>query len=69
MLIYISAIARVQIFYDYLFDFIKFWILDRIFDQDCKTLEVYEARTRDIVAAAVRGFNGNAWIQFTFNFS
>ncbi|KAH9680267.1 kinesin-like protein KIN-7O [Citrus sinensis] len=34
---------------------------DRIFDQDCKTLEVYEARTRDIVAAAVRGFNGTVF--------
>ena len=32
---------------------------DRIFREDCKTVQVYEARTKDIVAAAVRGFNGN----------
>ncbi|EOY09006.1 Kinesin heavy chain, putative [Theobroma cacao] len=31
---------------------------DRIFGQDCKTEEVYEVRTKEIVAAAVRGFNG-----------
>ncbi|KAK3446571.1 hypothetical protein EUGRSUZ_A02254, partial [Eucalyptus grandis] len=31
---------------------------DRIFGDDSKTREVYESRTRDIVAAAVRGFNG-----------
>ncbi|MFQ6635659.1 hypothetical protein Gotur_011421 [Gossypium turneri] len=31
---------------------------DRIFGEDCKTGEVYEARTKEIVAAAVRGFNG-----------
>ncbi|KAG5405547.1 hypothetical protein IGI04_011666 [Brassica rapa subsp. trilocularis] len=30
---------------------------DRIFREDCKTVQVYEARTKDIVAAAVRGFN------------
>ncbi|KAJ0043557.1 hypothetical protein Pint_18235 [Pistacia integerrima] len=31
---------------------------DRIFGEDCKTLDVYQARTKDIVAAAVHGFNG-----------
>ncbi|KAL6012176.1 hypothetical protein ACLOJK_002654 [Asimina triloba] len=31
---------------------------DRIFGEECKTAEVYEARTKDIVAATVRGFNG-----------
>lgn len=31
---------------------------DQIFNENCKTSEVYEARTKDIVAAAVRGFNG-----------
>ncbi|KAK4404781.1 Kinesin-like protein KIN-7O [Sesamum angolense] len=30
---------------------------DQIFGEDCKTQDVYRARTRDIVAAAVRGFN------------
>ncbi|THF97253.1 hypothetical protein TEA_008081 [Camellia sinensis var. sinensis] len=30
---------------------------DRICGEDCKTREVYEVRTKDIVAAAVRGFN------------
>ncbi|KAL6987275.1 Kinesin-like protein KIN-7O [Sarracenia purpurea var. burkii] len=30
---------------------------DRIFGEHCKTREVYEARTKDIVASAVCGFN------------
>ncbi|KAK6124852.1 hypothetical protein DH2020_041386 [Rehmannia glutinosa] len=30
---------------------------DQIFGEDCKTQDVYRARTGDIVAAAVRGFN------------
>ncbi|KAF8403636.1 hypothetical protein HHK36_011740 [Tetracentron sinense] len=30
---------------------------DRIFGEDCRTAQVYEARTKEIVAAAVRGFN------------
>ncbi|PON38650.1 Kinesin-like protein [Parasponia andersonii] len=34
---------------------------DRIFAEDCKTVEVYEARTKEIVAAAVRGFNGTVF--------
>ncbi|KAF5747946.1 centromere-associated protein E isoform X1 [Tripterygium wilfordii] len=34
---------------------------DRVFGEDCKTAEVYEARTRDIVSAAVRGFNGTVF--------
>ncbi|PIA53947.1 hypothetical protein AQUCO_00900489v1 [Aquilegia coerulea] len=34
---------------------------DRIFKEDCKTIEVYEARTKDIVSAAVRGFNGTVF--------
>ncbi|XVF56276.1 hypothetical protein PTKIN_Ptkin06aG0106000 [Pterospermum kingtungense] len=34
---------------------------DRIFGEDCKTAEVYEARTKEIVAAAVRGFNGTVF--------
>ncbi|XP_052176395.1 kinesin-like protein KIN-7O isoform X2 [Diospyros lotus] len=34
---------------------------DRIFGEDCKTREVYESRTKDIVAAAVRGFNGTVF--------
>ncbi|KAL1075541.1 hypothetical protein V6Z11_D11G370400 [Gossypium hirsutum] len=36
---------------------------DRIFGEDCKTGEVYEARTKEIVAAAVRGFNVFAYGQ------
>ncbi|KAF3341935.1 Kinesin-related protein 4 [Carex littledalei] len=31
---------------------------DIIFGENCKTKEVYEARTKDIVASAVSGFNG-----------
>ncbi|XP_010413048.1 PREDICTED: kinesin-like protein KIN-7O [Camelina sativa] len=31
---------------------------DRIFREDCKTIDVYEARTKEIVSASVRGFNG-----------
>ncbi|CAA7059993.1 unnamed protein product [Microthlaspi erraticum] len=34
---------------------------DRIFREDCKTVEVYQARTKQIVAAAVRGFNGTVF--------
>ncbi|RWR91208.1 kinesin-like protein KIN-7O isoform X1 [Cinnamomum micranthum f. kanehirae] len=34
---------------------------DRIFGEECRTAQVYEARTRDIVAAAVRGFNGTVF--------
>ncbi|OMP05888.1 hypothetical protein COLO4_08473 [Corchorus olitorius] len=34
---------------------------DRIFSEDCKTGEVYEARTKELVAAAVRGFNGTVF--------
>ncbi|XP_021297463.1 kinesin-like protein KIN-7O isoform X2 [Herrania umbratica] len=34
---------------------------DQIFGEDCKTGEVYEARTKEIVAAAVRGFNGTVF--------
>ncbi|KAA8517248.1 hypothetical protein F0562_017500 [Nyssa sinensis] len=34
---------------------------DRIFGEECKTVEVYEARTSEIVAAAVRGFNGTVF--------
>lgn len=34
---------------------------DQIFNENCKTSEVYEARTKDIVAAAVRGFNGTVF--------
>ncbi|KAK2634402.1 hypothetical protein Ddye_029194 [Dipteronia dyeriana] len=34
---------------------------DRIFGEHCKTAEVYKDRTKDIVAAAVRGFNGTVF--------
>ncbi|CAB4286432.1 unnamed protein product [Prunus armeniaca] len=34
---------------------------DRIFGEDCKNLEVYQSQTKDIVAAAVRGFNGTVF--------
>ncbi|XP_022147755.1 kinesin-like protein KIN-7O isoform X2 [Momordica charantia] len=34
---------------------------DRIFGEDCKTFEVYQARTKEIVASAVRGFNGTVF--------
>ncbi|KAE9590156.1 putative plus-end-directed kinesin ATPase [Lupinus albus] len=34
---------------------------DKIFSENCKTAEVYEARTKVIVSAAVRGFNGTVF--------
>ncbi|KMT15139.1 hypothetical protein BVRB_3g062560 isoform B [Beta vulgaris subsp. vulgaris] len=34
---------------------------DRIFGEECKTKEVYEARTKEIVSAAVGGFNGTVF--------
>lgn len=34
---------------------------DRVFGEDCKTFEVYQARTKEIVASAVRGFNGTVF--------
>ncbi|GER25788.1 kinesin motor family protein [Striga asiatica] len=36
---------------------------DQIFGEDCRTQDVYRARTRDIVEAAVGGFNGMLEIQ------
>jgi centromeric protein E len=35
-------------------------LADRIFGEDCRTAEVYEARTKHIVDSVVRGFNGNS---------
>ncbi|CAH8354351.1 unnamed protein product [Eruca vesicaria subsp. sativa] len=37
------------------------FIQDRIFREDCKTVQVYEARTKQIVAAALHGFNGTVF--------
>ncbi|KAK3133349.1 hypothetical protein QOZ80_6AG0535400 [Eleusine coracana subsp. coracana] len=34
---------------------------DRIFGQDCRTAEVYDARTKHIVDSVVRGFNGTVF--------
>ncbi|CAJ1972094.1 unnamed protein product, partial [Sphenostylis stenocarpa] len=34
---------------------------DQIFSDNCSTAEVYEARTKEIVEAAVRGFNGTVF--------
>ncbi|KAL8238901.1 hypothetical protein R6Q59_015468 [Mikania micrantha] len=34
---------------------------DRIFMEDCKTVDVYESRTKDIVSAAIGGFNGTVF--------
>ncbi|KAJ8759968.1 hypothetical protein K2173_010824 [Erythroxylum novogranatense] len=34
---------------------------DHVFGEECKTEEIYRARTKDIVAAAVRGFNGTVF--------
>ncbi|XP_078150453.1 P-loop containing nucleoside triphosphate hydrolases superfamily protein isoform X2 [Carex rostrata] len=34
---------------------------DRIFSENCKNKDVYEARTQDIVASAVSGFNGTVF--------
>lgn len=59
-------------------NFSLLFITDRIFREDCKTVQVYEARTKEIVAAAVRGFNGTILLmgladllpkfEFCFNF-
>ncbi|XP_019187796.1 PREDICTED: kinesin-like protein KIN-7O isoform X2 [Ipomoea nil] len=34
---------------------------DKIFGEECKTVDVYNARTKDIVSAAVQGFNGTVF--------
>ncbi|WCJ33370.1 Kinesin-like protein KIN-7O [Euphorbia peplus] len=34
---------------------------DRVFEADCKTEEIYRARTKELVAAAVGGFNGTVF--------
>ncbi|XP_019245888.1 PREDICTED: kinesin-like protein KIN-7O isoform X2 [Nicotiana attenuata] len=34
---------------------------DRIFGEECTTLEIYKARTKDIVSAAIQGFNGTVF--------
>lgn len=34
---------------------------DRVLGGECRTVEVYQTRTRDIVTAAVRGFNGTVF--------
>ncbi|CAO2831621.1 unnamed protein product [Amaranthus hypochondriacus] len=34
---------------------------DKVFGEECKTKEVYEARTQEIVSAAVSGFNGTVF--------
>ncbi|KAI3491241.1 hypothetical protein L1887_44488 [Cichorium endivia] len=31
---------------------------DRIFTEDSRTVDIYESRTKDIVLAAIGGFNG-----------
>lgn len=36
----------------------NFRFVDQIFSENCATAQVFEARTKDIVEAAVRGFNG-----------
>ncbi|KAG6498178.1 hypothetical protein ZIOFF_046090 [Zingiber officinale] len=37
------------------------FVSDRVFGDDCRTIDVYEARTKEIVASAVRGFNGTVF--------
>ncbi|RDX81147.1 Kinesin-like protein KIN-7O, partial [Mucuna pruriens] len=39
----------------------KLLFADQIFSDNCATARVYEARTKDIVEAAVRGFNGTVF--------
>ncbi|KAL3533577.1 hypothetical protein ACH5RR_007098 [Cinchona calisaya] len=34
---------------------------DRVFEEECKNAEVYSARTKELVAATVRGFNGTVF--------
>ncbi|XP_055801402.1 kinesin-like protein KIN-7O isoform X2 [Solanum dulcamara] len=34
---------------------------DRIFGDECTTLEIYKARTKNIVSAAIQGFNGTVF--------
>ncbi|KAI3703509.1 hypothetical protein L1987_73635 [Smallanthus sonchifolius] len=36
-------------------------VLYRIFKEDCRTVDVYESRTKDIVSAAISGFNGTVF--------
>ncbi|KAH0466106.1 hypothetical protein IEQ34_006209 [Dendrobium chrysotoxum] len=33
----------------------------RVFGEDCKTVDIFEARTKEIVASVVRGFNGTVF--------
>ncbi|CAO2831622.1 unnamed protein product [Amaranthus hypochondriacus] len=41
---------------------------DKVFGEECKTKEVYEARTQEIVSAAVSGFNGFIFYLLSFFF-
>lgn len=45
------------IFHNFSFNF-KLCCVDQVFDENGKTSQIYETRTKDIVAAAVSGFNG-----------
>ncbi|KAL6289174.1 hypothetical protein ACE6H2_006684 [Prunus campanulata] len=45
-----------------------FSVGNRIFGEDCRTFEVNQSRTKDIVAATVRGFNefsGPSWFRIS----
>lgn len=57
----------ISISLQFYFSNFKLCFLDQIFNENCKTSEVYEARTKDIVAAAVRGFNGLNFFFFVFS--
>ena len=54
-------LSYLEVFFYLEFEIFLVLGLDRVFEEKCKTAEVYLARTKDLVAAAVRGFNGN-WI-------
>jgi hypothetical protein len=63
---FLSIFISISISISYILFNFKLCSADQIFNENCKTSEVYEARTKDIVAAAVRGFNGLEYIFLSF---
>ena len=59
--VFLANFALLGVFFVYLpwlSILLSFYFADRVFGEDCSTFEVYQARTKEIVASAVRGFNG-----------
>lgn len=42
----------------FVFFFFKIYFADHLFDQDCSNGRVYELLIKDIINAAIEGFNG-----------